>query len=78
MRHDVVAAMAGLIRQVDGDNTLSPTGLGEALAAKMPPHFQKTYGADLVAFVDGVNPHKQMGAGALAELIVAEFRLDRQ
>lgn len=71
-----INALAGLIRQVDADNTLAPTDLGEALAAKLPPFFQTRHSRDLVAFVERTNPDKTMGAGALAELIVAEFELD--
>ncbi len=76
MPHNVIAAMAGLIRQVDGDNRLSPTELGEAIVAKMPPSFQDNRGRDMADYISWINPDKQMGAGRLAELIVAEFDLD--
>jgi hypothetical protein len=76
MPTNVIDAMAGIIRQVDGDNTLPPTELGEAITAKLPPFFAAKHGYRLVAFIERTNPDKAMGAGALAELIVAEFQLD--
>lgn len=78
MQHDVAVAMAGLIRQVDGDNRLSPTDLGEAIVAKMPPHFQTTHGKALVSLVAEQNPDKRLSAGRLAELIVADFDLSKE
>ena len=74
----VTDAMAGIIRQVDGDNTLTPTDLGEAIAMKLPPFYTTTRGRDLIAFVERSNPNKRLVAGALAELIVAEFDLDKE
>lgn len=74
----VIDAMAGLIRQVDEDNTLTPTDLGEAIAMKLPPFYTSLRGRDLIAFVERINPDKTMGAGHLAELIVAEFNLDKE
>jgi hypothetical protein len=73
-----VQALAGLIRQVDGDNTLSATDLGHELAGKFPPFFANQHGAALVAFVERTNPDKTLGAGQLAELILAEFDLDKE
>jgi hypothetical protein len=71
-------ALAGIIRQVDGNNALSPTDLGWEIASKMPPFFLNGYGQALADFVERTNPDKRMGAGRLAELIVAEFRLDEE
>jgi hypothetical protein len=71
-------ALAGIIRQIDGDNTLSPTDLGEAIAMKLPPFYQTLRGRDLIAFVERTNPDKRLGASRLAELIVAEFDLDEE
>ncbi len=78
MTTKTIDAMAGIIRQVDGDNLLSPTDLGEAVAMKLPPFYTTLRGRDLIAFVERTNPDKRMGAGQLAELIVAEFRLDEE
>jgi hypothetical protein len=78
MTASVTDAMAGIIRQVDGNNTLSATELGRAITAKFPPFFGNQHGADLIALVERTNPDKAMGAGRLAELIVAEFDLDKE
>ena len=77
MTHNVIDALAGIIRQVDGNNQLSPTDLGKAIVAKMPPFIQNTHGLGMISFVERINPNKTMSAGLLAELIVAEFGLDK-
>ena len=66
------------IRAVDGGNQLTARELGQRLASRLhgDGHFVPT--ADLVPFVERTNPDKRLGAGALAELIVAEFRLDEE
>ncbi|WP_045740802.1 hypothetical protein [Actinoplanes rectilineatus] len=76
----VINDVAGLIREVDGANRMTATGLGAVLAERLVVF----YGAaelnvsDVVEFVVRTNPDKQLGAGVLAELIVAEFGLDAE
>ncbi len=71
-------ALAGIIRAVDGDNTLSAGDLGWEIATRVCPSRLDLYGTDFVKFVERTNPDKAMGAGQLAELIVAEFDLDKE
>jgi hypothetical protein len=70
----LVDEIAEHIRRVDASNQLAPTELGWEIVLWMKPVF----GADLVGFVERTNPDKRMGAGRLAELIVAEFNLDEE
>jgi hypothetical protein len=70
--------LAGIIRNVDGDNSMRPRDLGYAIADKFPPFIINQHGNDIAAFVERTNPDKQIGASALAELIVAEFDLDEE
>ncbi|GAA0494182.1 hypothetical protein Ade02nite_20590 [Paractinoplanes deccanensis] len=65
--HDLV----NLIRDVDGDNSLSSYELGLELYYRLGV-------TGVVGFVERTNPDKRLGAGQLAELIVAEFNLDKE
>lgn len=71
---NIINDLAQFIRRVDGDNALSPAALGWEIVGWLPPIF----GADVVGFVERTNPDKRLGAGRLAELIVAEFKLDEE
>ena len=70
--------IADMIREVDGDNRMSSTGLGATLASRLCVFYSDLEVVDVIAFVDRINPDKQLGAGRLAELIVAEFDLDKE
>lgn len=78
MTATIVDVLASFIRTTDNDNTMSPHDLGVAVADTFPPFFINKYGNDLIAFVERTNPDKKMGAGRLAELIVAEFGLNEE
>ncbi len=77
----LVNDIAGFIRRIDGNNRLPARVLGGRIAdfvngldgLSRDIADLRTQFAD---FVERTNPDKQMGAGALAELIVAEFDLD--
>lgn len=76
MTTGIVNDIAQHIRFVDGGNRMPARDVGIEVG-----RFVETDGCqgcvDLVAdFVARTNPDKRMGAGALAELIVAEFNLD--
>lgn len=68
--------IAGLIQHRDGDNRLSAHDLGAAIADWLAETVDFRRGTELVAFVERTNPRKDVGAGALAERIVAQFELD--
>jgi len=70
--------IADMIREVDGDNRMSPTNLGATLASRLCVFYSDLEVTDVIEFVERTNPDKQMGAGRLAELIVAEFDLDKE
>jgi hypothetical protein len=72
---DVIAAH---IRRVDGGNRLTPHELGMALCDLLGHRPYRLDSTELIGFVKRTNPDKRMGAGALAELIVAEFNLDEE
>jgi hypothetical protein len=74
----LVNDIAAIIREVDGDNKLSPADLGATLATRLIPFYSDLYAEDVIAFVERANPDKRMGAGRLAELLVAEFDLDKE
>ena len=78
MNVKTVNDIAAMIREVDGDNTLTARDLGYAVAGFLV--LGKTYRpiADVVAFVERANPDKRLSAGSLAELLVAEFELDKE
>jgi hypothetical protein len=73
-----VSNLAEVIREIDGANKMSPTDLGARLASRLIAFYgdDELYAHDVIAFVERTNPDKRLGAGALAELIVAEFDLD--
>jgi hypothetical protein len=75
MNVSLILDLAATIRRIDGDNTLDPHDLGRLLAEHEPLR-RKVIDTELAAFVERTNPRKDVGAGALAELIVAEFELD--
>lgn len=68
--------IAAHIRRVDGGNRMGPAELGWAIQEFVDQGREKPLGADVPLFVERINPDKTMGAGALAEAIVAEFGLD--
>ena len=70
--------IAAVIREVDGANRLSPADLGATLAGRLIPFYSDLDAEDVIAFVERANPDKKMGAGRLAELIIAEFDLDEE
>lgn len=74
----IVNDLAEFIRRVDGDNKLPAEELSAALANHLIDAFghERVFASDVVEFVERTNPDKAMGAGQLAELIVAEFQLD--
>ena len=83
MTAPLVDDLAQFIRRVDGDNRMYPRSLGARIADFVngvnglvdgPNEIRNRY-AD---FVERTNPDKRMGAGALAELIMAEFGLDKE
>ncbi len=76
MNIPLINDLAAHIRQVDGNNQMPPGDLGRSIAGFLIVANQHRPVADVVAFVEHNNADKTMGAGALAELIVAEFDLD--
>jgi hypothetical protein len=70
--------ISGLIQYRDADNSASAGDLGAIIAAWLTEVTGFARTADLIAFVERTNPDKRMGAGRLAELIVAEFQLDEE
>ena len=76
---NIVDDIAQHIRIVDGGNRLTPGELGAALANHLVQRCGPfiIFAADVVEFVERTNPDKKLGAGHLAELIVAEFDLDK-
>jgi hypothetical protein len=74
----VVTDIAEVIREIDPDNRLPLAELSATLTNRLITFYgdEDLFAADIVAFVERTNWDKQLGAGALAELIVAEFGLD--
>jgi hypothetical protein len=74
----VVTDIAEVIREIDPDNRLPLAELSATLTNRLIAFYGDAdlFAADIVAFVERTNPDKRLGAGALAELIVAEFDLD--
>lgn len=75
--------LAAMIRQVDSDNTMSAAALGRRIGWYLADLYdvedmdaRSASVGEVVAFVERTNPDKQLGAGRLAELIVAEFNLE--
>lgn len=76
MTTNIIDQIAQHIRIVDGGNKLPARDLGEKIGNYLDDDGCKGC-VDLVAdFVARINPDKRMGAGALAEVIAAEFGLD--
>ncbi len=80
MTVSITDQIAQHIRIVDGGNKMPARDLGREIALYLghKPNGVRYDSADLVGFVERTNPDKTMGAGALAELIVAEFNLDEE
>ena len=78
MTFNVINDIAAMIREVDGGNKLTPHELGVALTDTLGRRPYRVDSGDLIHFLKRTNPDKRMGAGRLAELIVAEFRLDEE
>jgi hypothetical protein len=57
---------------------MSPVNLGATLASRLCVFYSDLEVIDVIAFVERANPDKRLGAGSLAELIVAEFDLDKE
>ncbi|MET0416656.1 MAG: hypothetical protein ABW022_11615 [Actinoplanes sp.] len=74
--------IAAHIREVDPDNKAHPADLGDDIARFLIPGFPLTALAarteEVKDFVFYRNRDKQLDAGRLAELIVAEFDLDKE
>ena len=74
----VTDALTQTIMRVDDPEKTLPAGdLARELLGTMPPFFANQHGADFVDFVERTDPDRQMDECCLAELIVAEFGLDR-
>lgn len=77
MNVPLINDLASHIRRVDGGNRLSAYELGEEVNDFL--YRRSLIDADQLSpvnhFVVRTNPDKRMGAGALAEAIVAEFEL---
>lgn len=76
----LVDQIAQHIRFVDGGNKLDAYDLGDRIASYLYNDLElistESQAIKIESFVARTNPDKTMGAGALAELIVAEFDLD--
>lgn len=78
---NIVNVIAGIIREVDGDNTMEPRRLGARIALTSRHGFNAhgTRGLDVDEFGDIVareNADKQLGAWDLAQVLVDEMDLD--
>ncbi len=69
--------IASLIRKVDGDNQMELPEFSATLTRRLVDWYghDRLFGSEVVEFIERSNPDKRMGAGQLAELIVAEFDL---
>ncbi len=70
--------VAAVIRADDGANTITPGALGDAVSNRLDQAGFETARADVVAFVERTNGDKRCTPERLAELIVAEFNLDKE
>lgn len=72
--------IAEVIREIDGDNDLPAVQLGKKLSETL--YRRSLIGVNrmgaVVAFVISTNPDKALTPDRLAELIVAEFDLDKE
>lgn len=76
-----VSDIAGVIREIDGDNTLTARVLGEAIDTFLRSQGLVVDQANQYAVEDFVarkNLNKMLTSDRLAELIVAEFDLDKE
>lgn len=78
MTTTIADQIAQHIRAVDGDNTMPARDLGTALGRHVVTDDCQGRIDQFADFVARTNPDKQLDAGALAELIVAEFNLDEE
>lgn len=77
----LVAEIAHHICVVDGENKLDPHKLGNEIAGFLIDRGLIVTEDDEIAvtnFAADANPDKKVGAGRMAELIVAEFGLDEE
>jgi len=75
----LVDEIAQIIRVADGNNRAKPETLAMAIEDGLQDLDIYTVGwKPLAEFLQRSNPDKQIGAGRLAELIVAEFRLGEE
>jgi hypothetical protein len=76
----LVNDIAEVIREIDGDNKMAVQELSAALSNRFVTYYghDVLFASDVVEFVERTNPDKRLGAGRLAELIVAEFDLDKE
>jgi hypothetical protein len=74
----LVLDIAAYIRRVDGGNRLHAEVLGTRVAEYLHQNGISVSTGAVAAFVERTNADKRMGAAHLAELIVAEFRLDEE
>ncbi|MGK5682426.1 hypothetical protein [Actinoplanes sp. URMC 104] len=72
--------IAATIRELDDpEDGLSAVELGELLSHHLPAYgLERHRKPEVAPFVARTNPDKRVGAGHLAELIVAEFDLDKE
>ncbi len=78
---DLIIDLAQHIRRIDGGNRMDPHKLGNEIAGFLIDRGLIVTEDDEIAVTNYAadrNPDKRMGAGALAELIVAEFKLDEE
>ncbi|MEU4558437.1 hypothetical protein AB0F72_08605 [Actinoplanes sp. NPDC023936] len=70
--------LAEMIREVDGDNTMPLPYFSATITNRLVALYghDALFASEVVEFVERTNCDKQLGAGRLAELIVAEFELD--
>ncbi|HEY6115929.1 MAG TPA: hypothetical protein VI172_08225 [Candidatus Dormibacteraeota bacterium] len=66
------------IRRIDGNNNMPAGELGNKVMCQFYELFPDGRRSEVAAFVERTNPDKRMGAGALAELICAEFNLPKE
>lgn len=75
----LVDDLAQFIRREDGRCCRPPYVVGDLVADFLDERgIHEARRLALAEFVERTNPDKRMGAGRLAELIVAEFRLDEE
>nr|WP_221374475.1 hypothetical protein [Actinoplanes polyasparticus] len=75
-----VSDIAEVIREIDGDNAMPASRLGREIAwhARAPKTLARVLAVDVAAFVERTNADKALPPARLAELLVAEFDLDKE